>query len=84
MNCHGCKWLDEVKSQPEGSGYCCVVVEAKRSPIKYGGQTWNAVNYTKLVTGKHAGKQKKPKRSEKAVHRNRPTGADDGRAAATT
>ena len=25
MNCHGCKWLDEVKSQPKGSGYCCKV-----------------------------------------------------------
>lgn len=25
MNCHGCKWLDEVKSQPPGSGYCCQV-----------------------------------------------------------
>lgn len=25
MNCHGCKWLDEVKSQPKGSGYCCHV-----------------------------------------------------------
>ena len=24
-NCHGCKWLDEVKSQPPGSGYCCQV-----------------------------------------------------------
>lgn len=29
MNCHGCKWLDEVKSQPKGSGYCCRVVRSK-------------------------------------------------------
>ena len=29
MNCHGCKWLDEVKSQPKGSGYCCRVVRNK-------------------------------------------------------
>lgn len=29
MNCHGCKWLDEVKSQPKGSGYCCTVVRSK-------------------------------------------------------
>lgn len=27
-NCHGCKWLDEVKSQPPGSGYCCQVVRS--------------------------------------------------------
>lgn len=25
MNCHGCKWLDEVKSDPPGSGYCSMV-----------------------------------------------------------
>lgn len=24
-NCHGCKWLDEVESQPPGNGYCCQV-----------------------------------------------------------
>lgn len=30
MNCHGCKWLDEVKSQPKGSGYCCMVVRSKQ------------------------------------------------------
>lgn len=29
MNCHGCKWLDEVKSQPAGSGYCCMVQRSK-------------------------------------------------------
>ena len=29
MNFHGCKWLDEVKSQPKGSGYCCRVVRSK-------------------------------------------------------
>ena len=29
MTCHGCKWLDEVKSQPAGSGYCAMVVRAK-------------------------------------------------------
>ena len=29
MNCHGCKWLDEVKSQPKGSGYCCRVVRSQ-------------------------------------------------------
>lgn len=34
MNCHGCKWLDEVKSQPEGSGYCCVVVRSKTQSDK--------------------------------------------------
>lgn len=28
-NCHGCKWLDEAKSQPPGSGYCCKVVRSK-------------------------------------------------------
>lgn len=27
-NCHGCKWLDEVYSQPPGSGYCCQVVRS--------------------------------------------------------
>lgn len=29
MTCHGCKWLDEVKSQLPGSGYCCNVVHSK-------------------------------------------------------
>lgn len=29
MTCHGCKWLDEVKSQPTGSGYCSHVVRSK-------------------------------------------------------
>ena len=29
MNCHGCKWLDEVESQPKGSGYCCQVVRSE-------------------------------------------------------
>lgn len=28
-NCHGCKWLDEVCSQPPGTGYCSMVVRAK-------------------------------------------------------
>ena len=27
-NCHGCKWLDEVKSQPAGAGYCATVIRA--------------------------------------------------------
>lgn len=34
MNCHGCKWLDEVKSQPKGSGYCCKVVRSKTQSDK--------------------------------------------------
>lgn len=25
MNCHGCKWLDEVKSGRPGDGYCSMV-----------------------------------------------------------
>lgn len=29
MTCHGCKWLDEVKRQPAGSGYCSQVVRSK-------------------------------------------------------
>lgn len=29
MNCHGCKYLDEVKAQPAGSGYCAMVVRSK-------------------------------------------------------
>ena len=29
VNCHGCKWLDEVKTQPKGIGYCCQVVRSK-------------------------------------------------------
>lgn len=29
MTCHGCKWLDEVKSQPAGKGYCSMVVRSK-------------------------------------------------------
>ena len=28
-NCAGCKWLDQVRTQPAGSGYCCMVVRAK-------------------------------------------------------
>lgn len=28
-NCHGCKWLDEVKNEPDGSGYCCYVERSK-------------------------------------------------------
>lgn len=27
MNCHGCKWLDEVKHN--GEGYCCMVKRSK-------------------------------------------------------
>lgn len=27
--CHGCKWLDEMKSLPAGSGYCAHVVRSK-------------------------------------------------------
>lgn len=34
MNCHGCKWLDEVKNQPKGSGYCCMVVRSKTQSDK--------------------------------------------------
>lgn len=29
MNCHGCKWLDEVTSQGNGNGYCSQVVRSK-------------------------------------------------------
>lgn len=29
MTCHGCKWLDEAKSQPAGNGYCAMVVRSK-------------------------------------------------------
>lgn len=28
-NCHGCKWLDEVKAQDPGNGYCCMVERSK-------------------------------------------------------
>lgn len=28
-NCARCKWLDHVRTQPAGSGYCCMVVRAK-------------------------------------------------------
>lgn len=37
MNCHGCKWLDEAKLQPNGSGYCCYVVKSKtqRTKVRY-------------------------------------------------
>lgn len=28
-NCHGCKWLDEVRNRPHGSGYCCHVQRSK-------------------------------------------------------
>lgn len=34
MNCHGCKWLDEVKTQPKGNGYCCMVVRSKMQSEK--------------------------------------------------
>jgi hypothetical protein len=34
MNCHGCKWLDEVKTQPKGNGYCCHVVLSKTQKQK--------------------------------------------------
>lgn len=29
MNCHGCKWLDEVHKDPHGSGYCSMVQRSK-------------------------------------------------------
>lgn len=29
MNCHGCKWLDEVRKAPPGSGYCSMVQRSK-------------------------------------------------------
>lgn len=29
MNCHGCKWLDEISKEPPGSGYCCRVARSK-------------------------------------------------------
>lgn len=37
MNCHGCKWLDEVKLQTKGSGYCCHVERSKtqQSKVRY-------------------------------------------------
>lgn len=28
-NCHGCKWLDEVKHAPKGNGYCAMVVRSQ-------------------------------------------------------
>lgn len=31
QNCHGCKWLDEVKN---GSGYCCQVVRSETQTEK--------------------------------------------------
>lgn len=34
MNCHGCKWLDVVRSQPKGNGYCCMVERSKQEPKK--------------------------------------------------
>lgn len=34
VNCHGCKWLDEVKTQPKGSGYCCQVFRSKTQKSK--------------------------------------------------
>lgn len=33
-NCHGCKWLDENKSQGRGNGYCCHVVRSKTQSEK--------------------------------------------------
>lgn len=35
-NCHGCKWLDEVKRSPygPGSGYCCMVERSKTQDEK--------------------------------------------------
>lgn len=29
MNCHGCKWPDQVKNGSSGNGYCCMVVRSK-------------------------------------------------------
>ena len=29
MNCHGCKYLDEYRKGPRGSGYCCMVTQSK-------------------------------------------------------
>ena len=29
MNCHGCKWLDEARKAPLGSGYCSMVQRSK-------------------------------------------------------
>lgn len=29
LNCHGCKWLDEVRKAPPGSGYCSMVQRSK-------------------------------------------------------
>lgn len=34
MNCHGCKWLDEVKKHTKGCGYCCMVVRSKTQKQK--------------------------------------------------
>lgn len=28
MNCHGCKWLDQMRRAPQGEGYCAKVVES--------------------------------------------------------
>lgn len=27
-NCAGCKWLDHVRNEPAGTGYCCMVERA--------------------------------------------------------
>ena len=29
MNCHGCKWLDEISKGLPGRGYCCMVARSK-------------------------------------------------------
>lgn len=36
-NCHGCKWLDEITSKKDGSGYCCMVERSKTqySKVRY-------------------------------------------------
>lgn len=78
MNCHGCKWLDEGKRQPNGADTAAWWSEAKRRAIEYVGQTWSAANATRKVTGKHAGKVKAPKRPERAVCQGWPPGTDDG------
>ena len=36
QNCHGCKWLDEVKKDPHGpgSGYCVTVIKSSMQSSK--------------------------------------------------
>lgn len=57
MTCHGCKWLDEVKNQPDGSGYCSHVVRSKdyeagmrvRSPQKMRCELYDKGSFKKQI-----------------------------------